>query len=125
MLACLGGHKSIAILLLEKGADNQLHNKVSLCIVMYTILHKEKNCIMYFYKSSTVSIMIHLLMISLKLIYFITIIGTGNKRMYQILQINKNTLVCFFMKIQVSKKCGLVISSNKTYNTLATYLFVK
>ena len=35
MLACQEGHQSIVILLLEKGADKQLQNKVSLYIIMY------------------------------------------------------------------------------------------
>ena len=38
MLACKEGHQSTAILLLEKGADKQLHNKVSLYIIIIYIL---------------------------------------------------------------------------------------
>ena len=49
MIACQKGHLSTATLLLEKGADKQLHNKVSLyIIIIYIALHKKMNFIMYF-----------------------------------------------------------------------------
>ena len=48
MLACQEGDLSTATLLLEKGADKQLH-KVSLyIIIIYITLHKKMNFIMYF-----------------------------------------------------------------------------
>ena len=43
MLACLRGHQSVAMILLEKGDNIQLHNKVSLYITKYIILCKKIN----------------------------------------------------------------------------------
>ena len=40
MLACQEGHQSVAMILLEKGADRQLLNKVSKYILL---LYYEKN----------------------------------------------------------------------------------
>ena len=59
MLACQEGHQSIVILLLEKGADKQLQNKVSLYIIMYIILHGQEKFYYVLLKSSTISIFIH------------------------------------------------------------------
>ena len=44
MLACQEGHQSIAMILLEKGADKQIFNKVSKYILL---LHYEKNLLIY------------------------------------------------------------------------------
>ena len=59
MLACQEGHQSIVILLLEKGADKQLQNKVSLYIIMYIILQGQEKFYYVLLKSSTTSIIIH------------------------------------------------------------------
>ena len=62
MLACQKGHQSIAIHLLEKGADKQLQNEVSLFIIRYVILppFQKKKLYYLLLKLSTLSIIIHL-----------------------------------------------------------------
>ena len=87
MLACQQGHYSIAILLLEKGANKQLHNKVSL-YKMYK-MHKIMIYIIYYLKSSIISIMMQLWIRVLKWIHFTIIISPGNKILYLILYVNK------------------------------------